>query len=650
MSHAVDQDQPRNRLRRAVAARRTAFRAASPRRRLLTLMTLGLTAAVAILVLLVLPLAVTYFEAGTAKDDLVKAKDALADGQLPEARDLVASARGHVDRGQVEANWFGSDVWAALPIVGTAVDDARHLVQALDDTTSVAEIGVDLYPAAAGPDATLFRDERVDEATLQRVVDGTRRATEHLTSADAALDDVHGSTPLIGGFLSARRDEAAAEVDPMAETVADLTPMLDRLPDVVGFEGKRRYLITILNPAELRYSGGATLKFAPLSFDHGKVELGKSVQPDGNPRMVTPISWRPVSRNPFHYPGRHLLTSATFAPSWSVSGLELLRAWDKNQHQHLDGVIAIDVVALAQLLDVTGPIEVKGYGELTSDNLVSTLVGSYEKYYPDPTAQDQLNDELIPAFKSKFLGDGDFQAKAQALATAADERHFAMFFRDRVVQKGFAALGLDGDLADPQGDYIGAFTQNTNGSKVDFYQRRDIDLRVKLGPDGSAQDRVTVVLGNDTPPYSVPGRDPRSWYFTRWAGLALSVFVPRGVDVQKASFLGDPIEPSVRRFYHHGFVATKALLPPASEARFEMHYRVDDAATVDESGELTYHLAFDPQGTVWGQSVRVEVQLPDGYTVTDLPDGWTADGSTVSLPNQALSTSQEWEIVAAPAD
>ncbi|WP_296602518.1 DUF4012 domain-containing protein [Nocardioides sp.] len=637
-------------MRRFIAARRTAFHAASPRRRVLAGVTLGLGAVVAVLVLLALPLVVAFFESEAAKNDLSDAKDALVDGQVSEARELTASARGHVDRAQGETNWFGSDVWEALPVVGGSVEDARHLVQALDDATSVAEIGVDLYPAAAGPDATLFRDERVDEATLQRVVAGITRATEHLTSAETALGEVRGSTPLIGWFMSDRRDEAADEVDPMAGAVTDLTPMLERLPDVLGFNGKRSYLITMLNPAELRYSGGATLKFAPVTFDHGKVELGESVQPDGNPQMLTPMSWRPVNRNPFHYPGRHLLTSATFAPSWSVSGLELLRAWDKNQQQHLDGVIAIDVVALAQLLDVTGPITLDGYGELTSENLVRTLVGSYEKYYPDPTAQDSLNDELIPAFKEKFLGDGDFQAKARALATAADERHFAMFFRDRVVQKGFAALGLDGDLADPEGDYFGAFTQNTNGSKVDFYQRRDIDLRVELQPDGSAQDALTVVLGNETPPYSLPGRDPKSWYFTRWAGLALSVFVPKDTEVQDASFLGKAFEPTLRKFYRHGFVATKALLPPASKARFEMRYRVDDAATVDESGELTYHLAFDPQGTVWGQSVRVEVQLPDGYTATDLPDGWTADGGTVSLPNQALSTSQEWEIVATPDD
>ncbi|MDI6910898.1 DUF4012 domain-containing protein [Nocardioides sp.] len=611
---------------------------------------LGMILVVAALALLAIPMARVPGEARAAKEDLTEAKDALADGHLSRARELVASARDHVDTAQGRVNGFGSDAWDVVPMAGTAVEDARHLVDALDEATSVAEIGVDLYPVTAGPHATLFRHKQIDEATLQQVIEGGLRAAGHLAAAETALQEVQGTTPLVGTMLAARRDEAAAKVDPLAETVDDLAPMLERLPDAFGFDGERNYLIALLNPAELRYSGGATLKFAPLSFDQGKVDLGKSLQPTGDPTMVTPVSWRPVPFNRFHHPGRNLLTSATFAPSWSVSGEELLRAWGKVRHQREDGVIAVDVVALAQLLDVTGPIEVAGYGELTSANLVHTLIGNYDQYYPDPTVQDALSDELIPAFESKFFGGGDFVAKAESLASAADSRHFALYFRDRTVQEGFAALGLDGDLTEPQGDYIGAFTQNTNGSKVDYYQRRSIALHVELQTDGSARDAVEVVVDNDTPPYAVPEPDPQSWYFTRWAGLAMGVFVPRTAQLEHSSVLGEPADLHLRKFYDQAFVAPKMLLPPSSKGRFDMRYRVADAATIDDDGELTYRLAYDPQGTVRPQSVTVELQLPEGYTAKSLPSGWSADGRMVTFPIQELSTSQEWEIVGEPSD
>ncbi len=45
-------------------------------------------------------------------------------------------------------------------------------------------------------------------------------------------------------------------------------------------------------------------------------------------------------------------------------GEELLRAWAKVTKEEFDGVIAIDVPAIASLFNVTGPLEVGEYGAL----------------------------------------------------------------------------------------------------------------------------------------------------------------------------------------------------------------------------------------------------------------------------------------------
>lgn len=621
----------------------------SRRRRLVALVALGVILVVAALAVLAIPMRTVPGNAQAAKDDLTGAQTALENGDLAQARELVAEARKQVDAAQDGIGGFGGAIWSVVPVLGTPVSDARDLVQALDDATSVAEIGIDLYPSVAGKHATLFRDKQIDPATLARVIAGAHQAEAHLSSAKAALDDVSGNTPLVGGTIAARRDEAADVVDPLAATFAHLAPMLDRLPSVFGFDGKRSYLIAMLNPAELRYSGGASLTFAPLTFDQGKAVVGDSLGVSDDPRLqAVPVQWRGVHRNRFHHPGANRLTNATFAPSWSVSGEELLRAWQSARHEHHNGVIAIDVVGLARLVGAVGGISVPGYGELTEANLVKTVVGSYDQYYPDPSAQDQLNGAIIPAFENALFSGGDYVEKAQALGAAAAERHFALYFRDREVQDSIAASGLDGDLAEPQGDYLGAFTQNTNGSKVDYYQRRSLSLDVTVSADGSAEDSLEVDVHNDTPPYAVPGVDPKSWYFTRWAGLALGVFVPGDAQLEQSSLLGEPVDSHLRNFYRHRYVTSQMLLPPSSTGRFSMRYRVADAATVDEDGELTYRLAYDPQGTVVPQSVDVTVQLPEGYTAKSLPAGWSSDGRTVSFPSQELATSQQWEIVAAP--
>ncbi|MBB6628495.1 DUF4012 domain-containing protein [Nocardioides sp. KIGAM211] len=604
------------------------------------------------LLLLAIPLRHVPGEAQAANEDLTTAKAALASGDIPAARAAVDRARAHVDRAQDGAQGIGGDVWSRIPLIGTPVADARHLVQALDDVTSVASIGVDLYPSVAGKQATLFRDGQVERSTLDDVIAGAREAGPHLENAAHELDEVKGNTPFLSASISARRDAAAEQVTPLAEGFTHLEPLLDQLPTFLGFEGRQRYLIAMLNPAELRYSGGTALAFAPMTWDDGTLTIGQAFPLVADPRLSVPHTWKKVRGNPFHRDDTRI-ASSTFAPSWSVSGEELLRAWRSATGVRYDGVMAVDVVTMAMVLDATGPTTVPGVGELNGSNLTKILVGSYDDYYPDPTAQDQTFATVVAALQGALFADGDYVAKSQALKAAANGRHLALYLKDPDLQAGFAALGLDGDLADTSGDYVGAFTQSTVGAKVDYYQRRNLALDVTLGEDGTAKDELDVLLHNDTPPYAVPGTDlppdqrPAddylSGYFTRWSSLAASAFLPGSADVQDFSLGDQPWDDHVGRFRDHSFVGDQIVLAPGESTHLTASYTVPDAAEVDD-GTLTYRLALDPQGTAFPASADITVHLPDGYEATSLPEGWTSQDGVLTFHTDALTSSEKWEI------
>ena len=613
------------------------------RRRAIILTLGGLVVVAATMAVLAIPLLGVPGSAQAAKTDLTAAKAALQAGDVASARTSVASARDHIDSAQEDLQGIGADVWSSIPLLGTPVTDARHLVQALDDVTAVAKIGADLYPSVAGKKATLFRDGRVRQKTLDRVLAGAREAGSHLTSADSELAQVRGTTPFLGDTIAARRDEAADQVTPLADGFSRFEPLLDQLPAFLGFEGERSYLIAMLNPAELRYSGGAALAYAPMTWDEGKLDIGEAFSLTDDLRLRSLNTWPKVKGNAFHRDDTPLVNS-TFAPSWSVSGEELLRAWRAATGDRYDGVVAVDVVTMALLLGTTGPTTVPGMGELNGGNVTQTLVGNYDNYYPDPTVQDQTFADVVAALQAQLFSGGEYVAKAQAVKQAADGRHLALYLRDPETQAGVTALGLEGDLTEPAGDYLGTFTQSTVGSKVDYYQRRSIDLDVTLDRDGSATDRLDVRLHNDTPPYAVPGPDPRDGYFTRWASIAASAFLPGTARVESFSLGKQPWEGRARRFYDHRFVTDQTVIPPGGSTHLRASYTIPGAATVDESGDLTYRLAIDPQGTVFSASARVTVHLPDGYRAASLPDGWSAQGTTLTFQTDALDSSEEWEI------
>ena len=157
------------------------------------------------------------------------------------------------------------------------------------------------------------------------------------------------------------RDAARERIDPLRTTYDEAEPVFEALPDVVGAKGERRYIVAIMNPAELRYSGGATLTLVPMTMTDGKVEFGDTVtNEDVTGKTDGLIKWPKVKGNPFHSPGKTRLVSATFSPYWSQSGEELLRAWETVYDQKFDGVIAVDLQALARLMAAHRPRSGRG--------------------------------------------------------------------------------------------------------------------------------------------------------------------------------------------------------------------------------------------------------------------------------------------------
>ena len=95
--------------------------------------------------------------------------------------------------------------------------------------------------------------------------------------------------------------------------------------------------------------------------------------------MFQPRYWRKVQGNPFHR-GPIRVALGGMAPSWPIAGEETLNAWRSLRGRNMSGLVAVDVIALARLSEITGPMEVPGYGRVDSTNLVETLVGSYDDY------------------------------------------------------------------------------------------------------------------------------------------------------------------------------------------------------------------------------------------------------------------------------
>src|SRR5918993_1101823 len=358
------------------------------------------------------------------------------------------SAPGHAEAARVEL---------------TAAKDA---LDAGDTEAAVAAV----ERARSETDALQGAVQDID--VLESVIDDLRDVSTRLADAEADLADVADSRPLVGDRLAEARDQAQSEVDPLADGLESIDPLLDHLPKVLGADASRQYLVALLNPAEMLFSGGTPQSFVTVDIDRGRMSVSDTIDFATAPGAGIPRYWRKVKGNPLHRgPTRPVL--ATMAPDWQVSGNELANAWRSLRGRRLAGVVVIDVVALSGMLDLTGPLEVPTLGTLTGENMVDKLIGSYDDY-PDNASRKAANRALGPVFVDRLLSGNDPVGTGQLLGRAADERRFAVFLRDPEEQAAFDDLGLTGRLSDSEHDYIGVFTQNKVASKSDYWQRRAV--------------------------------------------------------------------------------------------------------------------------------------------------------------------------------
>jgi outer membrane murein-binding lipoprotein Lpp len=632
---------------------RVKVRVRRSRRRRRRLVVLGVLVVVvlagAALALLAGPLVSAKHEALAAQSDLTAAKAALAANDVDQARAYVRQARAHVARARRDAHGLGGNVWSAVPVAGTAVDDERHLIAALDQGTAVAELGLQVYPLVSGDSATLVQGQRIDVAKLRDVADRTSAIGPHLERALSELDQVKGTTPFVGSRIGAAKTTALQYLTPLKHTYDTDGPLIRALPQLVGAGGPRTYLLAMLNPSELRYSGGAALSFTTLRFDHGVASFGatRNVEDFQGPGAFQ--TWDRVPGNVFHRQPTQRVVNATFSPWWSVSAEELLRGYSKAfPGPRFDGFIGIDLQGLANLFKLTGPINMPPVGQIDSGNLVKVLGGSYARF-SSTEQRHRLNAELVPAFRKQFFEGGRMQEKVKSLASSAQGRHFVVYFRDRAVEQSFGRAGLTGDLSRSPYDYLGVFSQNLNGSKNDYFQHREVTEDVQVRPNGSATAHLHVQVTNRAPAYSLPGKDPRFGYNTGYLGTLVALFLPRRSTVESTRVDGRPADlavhfPKVTTVLNRKYVDTSFLLDHGQSATFDATYRIRRAAQVLGSRSMTYHLDIDPQDLVDPQVFHITVTWPDGYHAAGaLPPGWkaTRNGAWFDGP---VSTRTSWAV------
>ncbi len=576
--------------------------------------------------------------ASRAQVAITVAKQALESGDTTKAQDQVAVATSSLGQARTAVDIPQLHLLGVIPVVRQPVDDMYALLGAADDVSAAAAGLVRVYGMASGssPGSTpLLQAGAVDLDALRLLGTDVEQVRTQLSSATRQLDEVAGTFPGTGELAQAR-DDALAQIRPLQEQVDALAPAVQALPDALGAATPRRYLVTLLNPAELRTTGGAPLTVAVLSFDRGRLTIPVRSTTSKLFTSQALLAWDRVAGPPFGklptQPDRFV--NANAHPDWRISAEDLRRAWVVNGQQPVDGVVALDATALSALLRVTGPVQSAGYGTINADNLgQKLLVDSYLRFADDQSVRQSLNEQLLDTVTTRLTSGDSLIEVLRAFGGVASGRHVQAYFADDALQHAVEAADAAGAIAMPEsGDRIAAYTTNTNGSKVDVFQQRTIAQVVRLQADGGATITRTVRVVNDVPGGAAAASptDSRYFYTTRWARAGFYVYLPTGATVTAAGGSW-PVNPRIWSDGEGGeLIRTAGWVSPGAQADVRVTYTVP-AGTFGRAETLAYTAVVEPQPMYRTPTLDLTVVPPAGMSVQAAPEGWTATSTGWTL-------------------
>lgn len=579
---------------------------------------------------------------------LTGAVDQLTAGDYESALANFDEVRAAADRVSASAGAAQLDLIGRVPGLDTAVANWRALAIATDDiTTSTGEL-LSIFGDLSGKNdgVKIFSDGTIDIELLRQLPPRVDSVESGIKDSIAQLQAVDTSGPA-AGFLETVRAKALKEVKPVQRAVSALVDLAPLLPDALGANAPKRYLIAIGNQAEMRAAGGAPLTLVLVEFDDGRISIPIKGQTSTQlyPPLNAPVTWWGPAGNPFFpiNPRNAPMVVTNTHPSLLYSAREMSGAWIGGDYPAVDGVITLDLTSIAAVLNAIGPIPSPTYGAVTGDRLGQILlVEAYEKFgVTEFVARQEANQLLLDELLAQLLSGEDLVAVAKAIASTAPGRHFQVWMRDTRFENFILESGAGGAVRDPGvGDWSAVYTQNGNQSKVDVFQQRNVLVSARINTDGSARVTQLMTVTNATPAERPEGPPERIGYETSWLKAAYLLYVPTAATNYSALY---PQGFTVRSFKDHqqygrGFVddgfgqklvRVVGWTPPGAQAAVSVSYDLPAGTFTAPDGNLVYNLQAEPQSTWNASTLTVRVTPPVGWRAeNDL--GMKVDGAGVA--------------------
>ncbi len=431
-----------------------------------------------------------------ARSSAQQVKEALMQGDTDAAVQAADSTYAQASAARSAAHSLPWNVAASVPWLGSPLRTTQEISDvvlnlAADVLKPAAQVGTVMSPNS------LFQDGRLDVGVLR-----AEQPALSVIADSAARLDVDAAAISEPAYLGSVGDARAAlqdQASDVAEMLENTALAAQLAPSMMGADGPRTYFMGFQTNAEARGTGGLLGGFGVLRFNDGRFtvdDLGANTELD---KPFTPIDLGPEYNEQYGFTNPTTDFRNSNQSSHFPYAAQIWRSmWKQQTGMTVDGVVAIDPVALSYILGAVGSITMPDGEKITKDNVVElTESTAYQRFPDDQTARKRYLQDIANEVVKKMSMPVESPRKLlDALGRAVSEGRIAVWSADAEDQALLEKTPLAHIVPDDAAPYAEVIVNNLAGNKLDYHLTRDIEYVADQCVGDTRMSTVTVRLTN----------------------------------------------------------------------------------------------------------------------------------------------------------
>lgn len=448
------------------------------------------------------------------KQEISAAVDYVKSGQWPKAIESANQAQTSFasslsDLQKVRLNPAAKNV----PIIARQINDLEYLLKTGEilsrSLARIAPIAQSLEKIKSGGTSRNFIDLSITEkqSLLRLLYESEPELNGLKANLDLSLINLEKIHKI--GILwpvYAQISDIKQELYQARDLLAKAIPVTKLLPALAGYPNTSRFLIILQNNDELRATGGFIGVYANLEINNGEV---LSLKTDDSYHLDMPASltdnWKkepPAPIKKYLKVEKWYFRDSNWSPDWPSAAQQIQEIYNgelmaTNQAApELTGVMAINPELVSDLINLVGPITVRGE-TYTAENLQPLLQYNVEVAYKEQDISSwdrkEVVNELMEELKKRLfhLPSQEWTKLLEILDNNIAERNIQIFFNNPGWQNLAQRLEIDGGIKQSAGDYLMVVDSNFGAFKSDVVVKKNIAYATTATKQG-LESRLTL--------------------------------------------------------------------------------------------------------------------------------------------------------------